>query len=109
MINSSIRRCGNVLCGEAAALDLLTFLWNYLAGEVVVNEQEESLKGVKDGEDVVGRKEQRAVAEKSKPPGDAQKAEKTQKRENPFLGGVLGFCFFRCKVSHLHYNYYKYS
>lgn len=63
-----------------------------------------TLKGVEDGEDVVGRKKQRAIAKKSKSPCDAQKNEKTKKREKPFLGGAvfLGFCIFRCKVCDLH-------
>lgn len=67
-----------------------------LAGVVIVDEQEETLKGVENREDVVGGDAQRPVAEEGKRPGDAKQEEQAQDGERVCLDGadVLGFgCF----------------
>lgn len=58
-----------------------------------------TLKGVEDGEDVVGGYDQRAVAEESKGPGEAQQEEQAQNGHGVGLDGaaVLGF---RCRLPH---------
>lgn len=66
---------------------------NNLAGFIIVDEQEETLKGVEDGKDVVGSDEQRSVAEKSKSPGDAKKEEQAQNGGSVALNGTLVLSF----------------
>lgn len=67
-------------------------LWGSVS---VVQTLEGTLKGVEDGEDVVGGYEQRSMAEEGKSPGEAEQEDQTYDGERVFLDGadVLGLLF----------------
>lgn len=66
-----------------------------------------TLKGVEDGEDIVGGYEQRSIAEKSKGPGDAEEEEQGQNGESLCLDWdvVLRFRCCQLKENNLPHSY----
>lgn len=70
-----------------------------------------TLKGVEDGEDVVGRYEQWPVAEKSKGPGDAEEDKQAQDGKKISLSWdvVLNFPCCRLKGNHQPHSYDEYA
>lgn len=78
---------------------------------VIVDEQEETLKGVEDGEDIVGCYTQRPVAEESKGPGDAKQEEQAYNGVRVSLDGadVLAFPCCGFEKNNLPHSYDEYA
>lgn len=70
-----------------------------------------TLKGVEDGEDIVGGYEQRSMAEEGKSPGDAQQEEQAQNGESVYLCGAVVISFHRSllKLDNLIHSYDEYA